>query len=44
MRIQQTDKILKESQASRRAAAQREQHDGVFTKAWKALTGLFHRG
>jgi hypothetical protein len=44
MRIQQTDQILKEAKSARRASAQNEQHNGIFSRAWKALTGLFHRG
>lgn len=45
MRIQETDRILKESRDSRRAhsASAEEQHGNVFTRAWHAVTKVFKR-
>lgn len=50
MRIQETDRILKESRHSRHAAGQHEEEEGVMSRAWKAvaslpakLTGLFKK-
>lgn len=46
MRIQETDRILKESRYARHAAAH-QQDEGVMSRAWKAmsskLTGLFRK-
>ena len=46
MRIQETDRILKESRYARHAAHQQPE-DGIVSRAWKAvstkLMGLFHR-
>ena len=43
MRIQETDKILKESRYARRAAAQHEEESGVMSRAWSFVQRLFHR-
>jgi hypothetical protein len=51
MRIQETDRILKESRYARNAAAAAQQHDeGMLSRAWQMvsslpskLTGLFHK-
>jgi hypothetical protein len=47
MRIQETDRILKESRYARNAAAQQQAEEGVMSRAWKALSsklaGLFHK-
>lgn len=46
MRIQETDRILKEARYERHAAA-RQHEEGVISRAWRAvstkLTGLFRR-
>lgn len=39
MRIQETDRILKESRYSRHAAASHED-ESVMSRAWKAVTNL----
>jgi hypothetical protein len=49
MRIQETDKILKESRLARNAAAQQNHHDdeGMMSRAWRMvsskLNGLFRK-
>lgn len=48
MRIQETDRILKEARLARNAAAQQQhEEEGVMSRAWRAvstkLTGLFRR-
>jgi hypothetical protein len=45
MRIQETDRILKESRYARNAAAASEQqhHPGVMSRAWHAVTKLFRK-
>lgn len=47
MRIQETDRILKESRYARHAAASEQNEEGVMSRAWKAmsskLTGLFRK-
>ena len=48
MRIQETDRILKESRNARHAAAsQQHEEEGLMSRAWKAvstkLTGLFRK-
>jgi hypothetical protein len=50
MRIQETDRILKESRYARHAASHQEE-EGVLTRAWRTvsslpskLTGMFKRG
>ena len=40
MRIQETDRILKESRATRRPV---EHHEGVVARVWHKLTGLFRK-
>ena len=42
MRIQETDRILKESRYARNAA-HTEQHEGVMSRAVRVLTNLPHR-
>ncbi len=41
MRIQETDRILKESRYGRRPVE--EHKGGVVARAWRKLTGLFKR-
>lgn len=50
MRIQETDRILKESRIARNAAAQQHHHheeEGVMSRAWRTvsskLTGWFRK-
>ncbi len=45
MRIQETDRILKESRYARNAAAASEQqhHSGVMSRAWHMVTKLFRK-
>ena len=45
MRIQETDRILKESRYARNAAANSEQehHSGIMSRAWHAVTKLFRK-
>lgn len=45
MRIQETDRILKESRHARNAAAATEQHhhSGIMSRAWHAVTKLFRK-
>ena len=49
MRIQETDRILKESRYARNAAAAQQQDEGMLSRAWhmvsnlpSKLTGMFH--
>ena len=44
MRIQETDRILKESRIARNAATTEEHHHhGVVSRAWHAVTRLFRK-
>jgi hypothetical protein len=45
MRIQETDRILKESRYARNAgaASQQQHHAGVMSRAWHAVTKLFRK-
>lgn len=50
MRIQETDRILKESRISRHAAAQEQGDSGVMSRMWhlvsslpEKLTGMFRK-
>jgi hypothetical protein len=44
MRIQDTDRILKEARYARNSvAAQQTQPAGVFSRAWHAVTKLFRK-
>lgn len=44
MRIQETDRILKESRDSRRTHSTHDEHHGnVMTRAWHALTKVFKK-
>ena len=40
MRIQETDRVLKEARIQRHAAGSEEQ-SGVLTKVWRKLTSVF---
>ncbi len=42
MRIQQTDTILKEAKLSRKHVAHEAPKTNLLTRAWKAITNLFH--
>ncbi len=44
MRIQETDRVLKESRYSRHANAIHEHdHDGVLARVWRSITSLPER-
>jgi hypothetical protein len=47
MRIQETDRILKEARYTRNSAAQQHEEEGVMSRVWRAvstkLSGLFHK-
>lgn len=50
MRIQETNKILKESAIARHSTHQQQQDEGMMSKAWRivshlpqTITGLFRR-
>jgi hypothetical protein len=44
MRIQETDRILKESRDSRRTrSTHEEEHGNVVSRAWHAVTKVFKR-
>ena len=43
MRIQDTDRILKESRNARRAASLHHEERGVLTRAWQMVQRLFSR-
>ena len=46
MRIQETDRILKESRVARNGAGSHEQehhHEGIVSRAWHAVTKLFRK-
>ena len=47
MRIQETDRILKEARYARQGAAAHQQEEGVMSRAWRAvstkLTELFRK-
>ena len=43
MRIQETDKILKEARYARRGAAQHEEDSGLMSRAWSFVQRLIHR-
>ena len=43
MRIQETDKILKEARYARRSAAQHEEETGVMSRAWSFVQRVIHR-
>jgi hypothetical protein len=43
MRIQETDKILKESRYARNAAAQQHEHEGMMSRAWRMVSSLFSK-
>jgi len=42
MRIQQTDAILKDAQLARKHVAHETANRSVWSRAWKAITNLFH--
>jgi hypothetical protein len=43
MRIQETDRILKEARINRAAARQHEEEGGVMSKAWRMISSLFRK-
>ncbi len=43
MRIQETDRILKEARYARHAAQLHEEHPNAVTRVWRKLTGIFKR-
>lgn len=43
MRIQDTDRILKESRQARRAASQHHEEPGMLSRAWHMVQRLFSR-
>jgi hypothetical protein len=44
MRIQQTDRILKDAKIARQGQQGHEQtRGGMFQRAWQSLTGIFKR-
>jgi hypothetical protein len=44
MRIQDTDRILKEARIARHSADNHERdRGGMFHRAWRSLTGIFKR-
>ena len=43
MRIQETDRILKESRHARHAASQHHEERGIMSRAWQAVQRLFSR-
>ena len=43
MRIQETDRILKESRYARHDARVNEQHDGLFSRMWKRVVETFKK-
>jgi hypothetical protein len=44
MRIQETDRILKESRYARNQASTEQQHpEGVMSRAWNAVTRIFRK-
>lgn len=43
MRIQETDRILKEARIARNAASARQEHHGIVSRAWHAVTKLFRK-
>jgi len=44
MRIQETDKVLKEARIQRHAAGADEHQSGMLTKVWRKLTSVFRHG
>lgn len=43
MRIQQTDRILKESHYARKNVEAHERDRSMWSRAWQSLTGIFKR-
>ena len=43
MRIQETDRILKESRYARQNAQQDSHDTGVVSRMWQKLTGIFRK-
>jgi hypothetical protein len=43
MRIQETDRILKEARQARTAVARQDHHEGFMTRAWKSISSLPNR-
>ncbi len=44
MRIQETDKVLKEARIQRHATTQSEDHGGALSRVWKKITSVFRHG
>ena len=40
MRIQETDRILKESRYARHSSSMHEEHESVMSRAWKMISHL----
>jgi hypothetical protein len=43
MRIQETDRILKEARSARHAAQLHAEHPNAVTRMWRKLTGIFKK-
>jgi hypothetical protein len=43
MRIQETDRVLKEARISRKHVAQESHSTNVFSRTWKMLTSMFKK-
>ena len=40
MRIQETDRILKESRAARHSSTLHQSHEGMLSRVWKSVSSL----
>ena len=43
MRIQETDRILKEARVARNQASSPQEHEGFMSRAWNAVSKLFKK-
>ena len=43
MRIQETDRILKEARLARHSASQQHQEEGVMSRAWRMISNLLKK-
>jgi hypothetical protein len=43
MRIQQTDRILKDARIARHGQQHEQNRGGMWQRAWQSLTGIFKR-
>ena len=43
MRIQETDRVLKEARISRKHNPANHEPEGVFARAWSKITSIFRR-